>query len=87
MNKRHDGKNLSVDFIKPRTKFKDLMTNRLDEIFYDDKKFLKSVEDQVIQVGSHYEIPLPLRHAEMTLPNNRVMTEKQAHVKRKLQKD
>ena len=88
MNKRHDGKNLSVDFIKPRTKFKDLMTNRLDKIFYDDKKFLKSVEDQVIQVGSHYEIPLPLRNAEMTLPNNRVMAEKQAHyLKRKFQKD
>ena len=64
------------------------MTNRLDEIFCDDKKFLKSIEDQVIQVGNYYEIPLPLRNAEMTLPNNRVMAEKQAHyVKRKFQKD
>ena len=77
-----------LDFIEPRTKFKDLMTNRLDEISYEDKKFLKIMEDQVVKVGKHYETPLPLRNPEMTLPNNRVMAEKRAHyLKRKFQKD
>ena len=46
-----------LDFIKPRTKFKVLMTNRLDEISYEDKKFLKVMEDQVVKVGNHYETP------------------------------
>ena len=46
-----------LDFIEPRTKFKDLMTNRLDEISYEDKKFLKIMEDQVVKVGNHYETP------------------------------
>ena len=77
-----------LDFIEPRTKFKDLMTNRLDEISYEDKKFLKIMEDQVVKVGKHHETPLPLRNPEMTLPNNRVMAEKRAHyLKRKFQKD
>ena len=49
-----------LNFIKPRTKFKDLMTNRLDEISYEDKKFLKIMEDQVVKVGNHHETPLPL---------------------------
>ena len=76
-----------LDFIEPRTKFKNLMTNRLDEISYEDK-FLKIMEDQVVKVENHYETPLPLRNSEMTLPNNRVMAEKRAHyLKRKFQKD
>ena len=77
-----------LDFIKPRTKFKDPMTNRLDEISYENKKFLKIMEDQVVKVGNHYETPLPLRNPEMTLPNNQVMAEKQAHyLKRKFKKN
>ena len=76
-----------LDFIELRTKFKDLMTNRLGEISYEDK-FLKIMEDLVVKVGNHYENPLPLRNPEMTLPNNRVIAEKRAHyLKRKFEKD
>ena len=64
-----------LDFIKPRTKFKDLMTNRLDEMSCKDKKFLKIIKDQVVKVGNHYETTLLLRNPEMILPNNRVMAE------------
>ena len=40
------------------------------------------------KVGNHYETTLPLGNPEMTLPNNRVMTEKRAHyLNRKFQKD
>ena len=66
-----------LDFIETRTKFKDPMTNKLDEIFYEDKKFLKIMEDHLVKVGKHYEIPLSLRNPEMTLQNNRVMAKKQ----------
>ena len=66
-----------LDFIEPRTKFKDPMTNKLDEIFYEDKKFLKIMEDHLVKVGKHYEIPLSLRNPKMTLQNNRVMAKKQ----------
>ena len=65
-----------LDFIEPRTKFKGLMTNRLDEISYENKKFLKIMEDLVVKVGNHYKTPLLLRNPEITLPNNRVMAEK-----------
>ena len=56
-----------LDFIESRTKFNDIMTNNLDEIFYEDKKFLKIMEDQVVKVGNHYEILSPLKNPEMTL--------------------
>ena len=77
-----------LDFIEPGTKFKDIMTNRLDETSYEHKKFFKIIEDQVVEVENHYETTSPLRNPEMTLPNNRVMADKRAHyLKRKFQKD
>ena len=77
-----------LDFMEPRTKFKDLMTNRLNEISYEEKKFLKIMEDQVVKVGNHYKTPLSLRNPGMMLPNNSVMAEKQAQsLKNKFQKD
>ena len=59
-----------LDFIKPRINFKDLVSNRLDEISYEDK-FLKIMEDQVAKVGKPYETPLPLRNPEIALPNKK----------------
>ena len=41
-----------LNFIEPRTKLKYLMTNRLDEISFEDKKFLKIMEDEVVKVRS-----------------------------------
>ena len=77
-----------LDFIESRTKFKGLMTNRLDVISYEDNKSLKIMEDQVVKVRNHYETRLPLRNPEMTLPNNTVIAEKRAnYLKRKFQKD
>ena len=64
------------------------MTNRLDEIPYEDKKFLKIMEDLVVKVEKHYETPLSMRNLQMMLPNNRVMAGKGAHyLKRKFRKD
>ena len=63
------------DFIEPRTKFKDLIKDRLGEIFFEDQN-LKIIVDQVYSVETHYETSLPLKNLEMTLPNNRVMAEK-----------
>ena len=76
-----------LDFIEPRTNFKDLVSNRLDEISYEDK-FLKIMEDQVVKVGKPYETPLPLRNPEIALPSKKVIPEKRVHyLKRKFQKD
>ena len=36
------------DFIEPRNNFKYLMKNRLDEIPYENKTFLKIMEDRVV---------------------------------------
>ena len=77
-----------LDFVEPRTKLKDLMTNRLDELSYEDRKFLKIVADQVVKFGNRYKTTLALRNPEMTLPNKGVMAEKRAHyLERKLTKD
>ena len=63
------------------------MTNRLDEIPYEDK-FLKIMEDQMVKVEKHYETSLSMRNLQMMLPNNRVMAGKGAHyLKRKFRKN
>ena len=43
-----------LDFIEPRTKFMDPVTNRLDELSYEDKKLLKIMQDLVVKAGNHY---------------------------------
>ena len=48
-----------LDFIEPRTKFKDLMTSKLVEISYEDKQSLNIMEDQVVKVET---IMKPLCH-------------------------
>ena len=46
------------------------MTKKLEDIPYEDKTFLKLMDNQTVKVGNHYETPLLLRNSVMKLPNN-----------------
>lgn len=39
----------------------------------DDKKFIEIVSNQVVQIDSHYSLPLPFRIDDVKMPNNREM--------------
>ena len=47
-----------------------MMIQKLEDISYEDKKFLKLMDDQRVKVGNHYQTPLPMRNPVMKLSNN-----------------
>ena len=58
-----------LDFVEPKMLSNNVMTDRLEEISYEDKRFLRIMNEQTIKVGNHYQTPLSLRNPAM-LPNN-----------------
>ena len=77
-----------TDFNKPCLKDADPVTKGLKEISYEDKRFLKIMQKEILKVGKHHQLPLPLRSNNMSLPNNGNMVEKRLmHLKRQFQKD
>lgn len=59
-----------------------------DKMSYEDRKFLKIVNENVKKVDGHFELPLPLKNKEIKMPNNRVLAEKRlAGLRRKMIKD
>ena len=42
-----------IDFTGSRVKLQDLITNKLNENSYEDKKFLKIMDDQTLKVRIH----------------------------------
>ena len=67
-----------MDFNECSGKVLHVMTQKLEDISYENKKFLKLMDDQTVKVGNHYQTPLPLRNPVMKLPNNRKMVERRA---------
>ena len=59
-----------LDFNECSAKLHYVMTKNLENISYENKKFLKLMDDQTVKVGNHYQILLPPRNPIMKLPNN-----------------
>ena len=77
-----------LDFFEPKMLPNNAMTDKLEEISYEDKRFMRIINEQTIKVGNHYQTPLPLRNPAMMLPNNRRMVEKRAqYLKRRFERD
>ena len=77
-----------LDFVEPKMLSNNVMTDKLEEISYEDKRFLRIMNEQTIKVGNHYQTPLPLQNPAMMLPNNRRVVEKRAqHLKRRFERD
>ena len=77
-----------LDFVEPKMLSNNVMTDKLEEICYEDKRFLRIMNEQTIKVDNHYQRPLPLRNPAMMLPSNRRIVEKRAqHLKRRFERD
>ena len=77
-----------LDFVEPKMLSNNVMTDKFEEISYEDKRFLRIMNEQTIKVGNHYQTPLPLRNPAMMLPSNRRVVEKrEQHLKRRFEKD
>ena len=43
-----------LDFVEPKMLPNNVMTDKLEEISYEDKSFLRIMNEQTIKVGNHY---------------------------------
>ena len=71
--------------------FNDHMVSKVPDergLSQDDIKFLNMVEKETRVVNGHYQIPLPFRHDDVILPNNKEQAAKRANwQKKKMLKD
>lgn len=69
----------------------DFPKSSIDEqpaISREDQRFLESVTSSVKQVEGHYQIALPLRNIDISMPNNkRIVEQRFCYLKRRFQKD
>ena len=54
---------------------KDEICDALQEVSYEDKKFIKMVNEETVKIGRHYQTSLPFRSKEVQFSNNRRLTE------------
>ena len=62
------------DFVEPKTT-KDEICDALQEVSYEDKKFIKMMNEETVKIGRHYQTPLPFRSKEVHFPSNRKFAE------------
>ena len=54
----------------------------------EDKQFLDKVQSEIKKVEGQYEMPLPLKHSDINLPNNKVLARRRLDaLRRRLEKD
>ena len=76
-----------LDFVEPKMLSNNVITDRLKEVSYEDKRFLRIMNEQTIKVGNPCQTPLPLQNPAMMLPNNRRMVETRAqYLKRRFER-
>ena len=76
-----------MNFKEPRVRFKYFM-HKSQISLYEDKKFGKIMEDQIVKVGNDYKTPLQVTNLAITLPHNRGMTERQGqYLKQRFQRN
>ena len=75
------------DFVEPKTT-KNEICDALREVSYEDKKFIKIMDEETVKIGRHYQTPLPFRSKEVHFPNNRILAESRlVGIKRRMLRD
>ena len=54
---------------------KDEICDAFQELSYEDKKFIKMMNEENVKKGRHYQTPLPFRSKEVHFPNNKRLGE------------
>ena len=71
------------DFVEPKTT-KDEIFDALQEVSYEDKKFIKMMIEETVKIGRHFQTPLPFKSKEVHFSNNRRLAESRlAGIKKK----
>ena len=68
----------NTEFSETRLEAVGIGSANFEEFSYEDKKFLEIIDENTTKVGSHYQLPLPLKN-HGKFPNNRYLAEKRIH--------
>ena len=75
------------DFVEPKTT-KDEICDAFQEVSYENKKFIKMMNEETMKVARHYQTPLPFRSKEVHFPDNRRLAESRlVGIKRRILRD
>ena len=55
----------------------------IEEISFEDRKFLKMMDENSTKVGNHYQLPLALKNESIIFPDNQHLAEKRLHYSKK----
>ena len=55
----------------------------IEEISFEDRKFLKTMNENSTKVVNHYQLSLPLKNESIIFPDNRHLAEKRLHYLKK----
>ena len=74
----------NADFIEPIIG----TSGNIEEMSYEDQKFLKLTDENARKIGKHYQLPLPFRDKTNIFPNNRkVAKKKRGYLQRRFMKN
>ena len=62
------------DFVEQKAT-KDESCDALQEVSYEDKKFIWMMNEETMKIGKHYQASVPFRSKEVHFPNNRRLAE------------
>ena len=67
------------DFVEPKPT-KDEISDVLQKVSYEDKKFIKMMNLETLKIGTHCQTTLLFRSKEVHFPNNRRLAESRLYV-------
>ena len=65
-----------VDFRETNIKAISQVSQDLEEISTEDRRFLDLMDTETKKIGKHYQLSLPFKNSTLSLPNNRKVAEK-----------
>ena len=65
-----------ADFTETNTKATSQVSQDLEEISTEDRRFLDLMDTETKKIGKHYHLPLPFKNFTLPLPDNRKAAEK-----------
>ena len=100
LGRYHQGSHATSFFVKADTElqrmvedfynldFNESVADNRTELSQDERRFMASVEGSTLLKDGHYEIPLPFKDRQYSVPNNRIQAEQRASwLKKRLEKN
>ena len=73
----------NADFNEEKTGRSGHSLSNIEKISFEDRKFLKIMDENSTKVGNYYQLPLPLKNESIIFPDNRRLADRRLHYLKK----